>query len=154
MVDMGHGRGRGSQSKLRDRNGSCIYCNTKHKIKQCPAFGMQCSKCHKLNHFQNICMSSKDICSQSRSRDQSKSRNQSQNHYNKGKGRKFHKGQFDDWDASYAVYHESRRENFEQQHYDSVSIVSYTNTLDLHFDNSTVFFHSMNVGNVVCIDTT
>ena len=56
----GCGRSRGSQSRSRDRNGNFIYCSRWHKPKHCPAFGKECNKCHKLNHFQNIYRSSKD----------------------------------------------------------------------------------------------
>ena len=36
---------------------SCYYCGTKHG-RLCPAFGQQCSKCGKSNHFARVCQSS------------------------------------------------------------------------------------------------
>ncbi|MCG8048271.1 MAG: RNase H-like domain-containing protein [Candidatus Thiodiazotropha endolucinida] len=46
----------------------CDYCgNNKHKTKtDCPAYGKQCHKCSKYNHFAKLCKSSKsvhEICS-------------------------------------------------------------------------------------------
>ena len=36
---------------------SCYYCGTKHG-RLCTAFGQQCSKCRKSNHFARVCQSS------------------------------------------------------------------------------------------------
>lgn len=36
----------------------CEYCGTRHKKRKCPAYGKQCSKCNKMNHFPNVCRSS------------------------------------------------------------------------------------------------
>ena len=36
---------------------NCYYCGNKHG-QLCPAFGQQCSKCEKLNHFAWVCQSS------------------------------------------------------------------------------------------------
>ena len=33
----------------------CTYCGTKHERKKCPAFGKECTVCHKLNHFASVC---------------------------------------------------------------------------------------------------
>ena len=37
----------------------CRSCGTKHGPKQCPAYGKQCNKCHKYNHFASVCMTFK-----------------------------------------------------------------------------------------------
>ena len=34
---------------------TCSRCGTSHKFKECPAFGKQCSKCNKPNHFSRMC---------------------------------------------------------------------------------------------------
>lgn len=34
---------------------NCKYCGGKHAIRSCPAFGKQCSKCLKRNHFSKVC---------------------------------------------------------------------------------------------------
>ena len=34
---------------------NCKYCGGKHAIRSCPAFGKQCSKCTKKNHFAKMC---------------------------------------------------------------------------------------------------
>ena len=33
----------------------CGQCDSKHRPKECPAFGQQCSTCHKLHHFAKVC---------------------------------------------------------------------------------------------------
>ncbi len=38
---------------------SCKRCGSKHRPKQCPAFGKQCSKCKGMNHFAKQCFSKK-----------------------------------------------------------------------------------------------
>ncbi|CAG2204968.1 unnamed protein product [Mytilus edulis] len=52
----------------------CKNCGGKHERRKCPAFGKQCNKCHKYNHFASVCLSSNksskkmhtlDICSES-----------------------------------------------------------------------------------------
>ncbi|CAC5398868.1 unnamed protein product [Mytilus coruscus] len=52
----------------------CKNCGGKHERRKCPAFGKQCNKCHKYNHFVSVCLSSNkstkkmhtlDICSES-----------------------------------------------------------------------------------------
>ena len=37
----------------------CNYCGSQNPKKQYPAFGKQCRKCNKLNHFAKCCRSSK-----------------------------------------------------------------------------------------------
>ena len=61
-------------------------------------------------------------------------------------------GQFDGWDGSYSGgYHRSKWETFEKQSYDSVQI---TNTDTKIFnDQSTLFSHSMHVGEAVHVGT-
>ncbi|XP_060752196.1 uncharacterized protein LOC132863418 isoform X2 [Tachysurus vachellii] len=39
----------------------CKRCGTKHKFRQCPAFGKRCSKCNGLNHFAKMCFSKESI---------------------------------------------------------------------------------------------
>ena len=31
------------------------YCGTKHERKRCPAYGKECTICHKLNHHPSVC---------------------------------------------------------------------------------------------------
>ena len=38
---------------------SCNNCGSQHPKKQCPAFGKQCRKCNKLNHFAKCCRSTR-----------------------------------------------------------------------------------------------
>ena len=35
----------------------CKYCGSSHQRGKCPAYGKTCSKCHKLNHFAAVCLS-------------------------------------------------------------------------------------------------
>lgn len=39
-------------------HGSCGYCGYAHQKGRCAAFGKQCNKCKKLNHFESVCRSS------------------------------------------------------------------------------------------------
>ena len=41
-------------TKWRERKG-CSRCGTLHPPQQCPAFGKQCMKCQKYNHFARVC---------------------------------------------------------------------------------------------------
>ena len=41
----------------RGRFFSCGQCGRTHKPKECPAYGQQCSICHKFNHFAKVCRS-------------------------------------------------------------------------------------------------
>ena len=34
---------------------SCRQCGRRHRPKECPSYGQQCTKCHKLNHFARVC---------------------------------------------------------------------------------------------------
>lgn len=34
---------------------SCDYCGKEHAERNCPAYGKECNKCHKLNHFAKVC---------------------------------------------------------------------------------------------------
>ncbi|XP_046851902.1 uncharacterized protein LOC124445243 [Xenia sp. Carnegie-2017] len=36
---------------------NCKYCGDIHQRGKCPAYGKTCSKCHKLNHFASVCLS-------------------------------------------------------------------------------------------------
>ena len=81
--NMGRNKSKGknqgcSQSQSSIRN--CKYCGKSHDRGSCPAFGKECSKCGKKNHFKAVCKSgSGDKQDQSRSRPK------------KGrKGKKFH----------------------------------------------------------------
>ena len=38
-----------------NRQFMCGQCGYKHRPKECPAFGQQCSICHRLNHFAKVC---------------------------------------------------------------------------------------------------
>jgi len=53
-------RKRGNSRNFRENDNetfSCKRCGTKHKFRQCPAFGKRCSKCNGLNHFAKMCFS-------------------------------------------------------------------------------------------------
>lgn len=39
----------------------CTKCGFNHKINKCPAFGSNCLKCGKHNHFSNVCEQSSKI---------------------------------------------------------------------------------------------
>ena len=39
---------------------NCKYCGEDHPVRQCPAYGVQCEKCEKLNHFTKVCLSVSD----------------------------------------------------------------------------------------------
>lgn len=36
---------------------TCKYCSSSHPRGKCPAYGKMCSKCHKLNHYASVCLS-------------------------------------------------------------------------------------------------
>ena len=40
---------------------NCRNCGTKHKRKECPAYGKKCHRCQKLNHFKVMCRSKKNV---------------------------------------------------------------------------------------------
>ena len=56
---------------------NCRYCGKNHDRGNCPAFGKECSKCSRKNHFKAV-FKSGSKCDQSRSKKGSK------------KGKKFH----------------------------------------------------------------
>ena len=141
-----HYRGRGNQSKSRNRNGNCIYCGRQHKPQEYPVFHKECIKYHRLNCFQNMFRCSKENNSESRSRDQSKSRNHLQNH-DKGKGRKINEVQeeeFDDQDGSYTGYLNSGREASQYK-----NKVSYNVDTDDDGDMSPVRVYQQFLPNVI-----
>lgn len=37
---------------------TCSYCGYEHQKSKCAAYGKQCNKCKKLNHFESVCRSS------------------------------------------------------------------------------------------------
>ena len=39
----------------------CGQCGNKHRPKECPAFGQQCSICRKLHHFAKVCRNKRQI---------------------------------------------------------------------------------------------
>ena len=41
----------------KQREFMCGQCGYQHRPKECPAFGQQCSICHRLNHFAKVCRS-------------------------------------------------------------------------------------------------
>ena len=43
------------------QNPICGNCGLQHARKQCPAYGKQCRKCGKLNHFQKWCRNKKKV---------------------------------------------------------------------------------------------
>ena len=46
-----------SQSRHKQFGKACKYCGTWHDAGKCPAYGKNCSKCGKNNHFASVCMS-------------------------------------------------------------------------------------------------
>ena len=52
------GRG-GKQSTTEPMKQPCGSCGLRHPRKQCPAYGKQCRKCNKFNHFSKYCGSSR-----------------------------------------------------------------------------------------------
>lgn len=38
---------------------NCTRCNSKHKMRECPAFGQRCKKCKLMNHFASCCRTKK-----------------------------------------------------------------------------------------------
>lgn len=36
---------------------NCRYCGQSHKVRQCPAYGKNCTTCAKRNHFSSVCKS-------------------------------------------------------------------------------------------------
>ena len=50
----------GRKSSSQDKGGKkkCGKCGHSHLPKQCPAYGKECFKCRKKNHFSKLCQSS------------------------------------------------------------------------------------------------
>ena len=40
-----------------DSGNECSYCGRSHKPRDCPAYGKECTYCHKKNHFARVCRS-------------------------------------------------------------------------------------------------
>ena len=49
-----------------DTKPQCEQCGYKHRPKECPAFGQQCSICHKLHHFAKVCRNKRLTVSKNR----------------------------------------------------------------------------------------
>ena len=47
-----------NKGRTRAAVGECSYCGRKHARGSCPAYGKQCKKCGKINHFAAMCRSS------------------------------------------------------------------------------------------------
>ncbi|XP_041980898.1 uncharacterized protein LOC121734382 [Aricia agestis] len=45
---------RAIQQRPREYRG-CDYCGRSHRRNECPAYGQQCSRCRKMNHFARMC---------------------------------------------------------------------------------------------------
>ena len=43
--------------KNKEKPNKCKYCGLQHLVRKCPAFGINCQKSGKLNHFKNVCKS-------------------------------------------------------------------------------------------------
>jgi len=43
---------------------NCKFCGTAHEIRKCPAYGKQCSRCQRKNHFAKVCSSRKQMVNQ------------------------------------------------------------------------------------------
>lgn len=50
-------RNQTNPNKKNQRPRKYDYCGTKHEKKKCPAYGKECSACHKLNHLASVCRS-------------------------------------------------------------------------------------------------
>ena len=37
------------------RTGTCRYCGSSHPPRRCPAYGMMCGECSRVNHFSAVC---------------------------------------------------------------------------------------------------
>ena len=40
--------------KNKEKLNKCKYCGLQHLPRKCPAFGKNCQKCEKINHFKNV----------------------------------------------------------------------------------------------------
>ncbi len=45
------------EDRLSESRRNCTYCGTQHAKKHCPAWGHQCKKCKRNNHFASVCKS-------------------------------------------------------------------------------------------------
>lgn len=43
------------ERRQRENRNSCKMCGYTHRYKNCPAFGKQCMKCRRFNHFSKMC---------------------------------------------------------------------------------------------------
>ena len=103
-----------SQSSIRN----CKYCGKIHNCGNCPAFGKECIKCSKKNHFKSVCKagsSNNDKCNHSRSRSKKK------------KGKKFHE------------INESENSNDMEDLQEQVQSLFYH---DVHFNNVNTRMHT------------
>ena len=71
------------RSRYQQQN-KCKYCGTSHVPKKCPAYGKNCHKCGRMNHFGNVCQNKRSrskSChlNRSRARSFSKSKERSEN---------------------------------------------------------------------------
>ena len=48
---------RNVEGKHRQKVKNCKYCGGEHEYGKCPAYGRQCNKCGKYNHFAAVCQS-------------------------------------------------------------------------------------------------
>ena len=48
-------------SERKPKEFMCGRCGHTHKPKECPAYGQQCSVCHKLHHFARVCRSKQSV---------------------------------------------------------------------------------------------
>ena len=110
--NQGHGR---SQSSIRN----CKYCGKSHDKGSCPAFGKECSKCGKKNHFKAVCKSN----GSNEKQDQSKSRPK--------KGKK--------WKKFHEINEAEKNENGMDDLADQVQSPFYH---DVHFNNVNKRMHT------------
>ena len=59
-LNSGHKRDQGGKDD-KDANRKLIdpkmqFCGRQHRGGNCPAYGVECQKCHKPNHFASVCM--------------------------------------------------------------------------------------------------
>lgn len=59
---------RGSADKSEHRKSvgqvtNCKWCGDRHAKRSCPAYGKQCTKCGKPNHFEKVCSNGENVAS-------------------------------------------------------------------------------------------
>ena len=59
------GRGQSTSHKGGKGQGKCRNCGNNHPPRKCPAYGKECSRCKKSNHFKEFCRSNPQNRSQS-----------------------------------------------------------------------------------------